>query len=160
MLSPIHRLGNGDSIYKRLMTAAGRSDLATAPECQTNAGRVNKQERIDSAINEWTGTLSVEEVLAALEKAEVPAGAIYDVKDIVNDPHVQARGILEEVEVLGKPLKIGGYVPKLDRTPGKTKWAGPDLAAHTEEVLKGVLGMDDATISRLAQDGVIALAKK
>lgn len=142
------------------MTAAGRTDLANAPECATNAGRVKEQERIDGAINEWTGTLTVEEVLAALEKAEVPAGAIYDVKDIVNDPHVQARGMLEEVDVLGKPLKIGAYVPKLDKTPGKTKWAGPDLGVHTEEVLKGLLGMDAARIAALEKDGVISLGKK
>ncbi|KAI9022491.1 CAIB/BAIF family [Hyaloraphidium curvatum] len=152
--------GNGDSIYKRLMSAAGRADLANAPECATNAGRVQHQDRIDGAINDWTRTLTVEEALAALEKAEVPAGPIYDVKDIVADPHVKARGMLEEVQVLGAPLKVPAYTPKLMGTPGRTTWAGPDLGAHTREVLMDLLGMDDQAVASLAQKAVVSLGPK
>jgi crotonobetainyl-CoA:carnitine CoA-transferase CaiB-like acyl-CoA transferase len=142
------------------MIAAGRSDLAMSPSCATNALRVEQQALIDGAIESWTKTLTVDEVLSALEKAEVPAGAIYDVVDIVNDPHVKARGMLESVDVGGKPLTVGAYVPKLVGTPGGTKWAGPDLGVHTGEVLRGLLGMSEDGIAALEKDGVVALGGK
>ncbi|KAJ3283982.1 hypothetical protein HK104_010143 [Borealophlyctis nickersoniae] len=147
--------GNGDTIYKRLMVAAGRVDLAEDPELASNAGRVKQQEKIDGAIGEWTGGLSVSEVLERLGKAQVPAGRIYSVKDIVEDPHYKARNMLEEVEVNGRPLKVPGISPKLSKTPGATEWAGPDLGQHTDEVLNSVLGLSTAEINKLHLDGVI-----
>jgi len=147
--------GNGNSIYKRLMTTAGRADLAEDSRLQTNDGRVEHQEEVDGAIAEWTKTLTVEEVLAALEEAVVPAGPIYSVVEMFNDPHFHARGLFEEVEANGRPLKVPAIVPKLSETPGSTEWAGPSLGEHTDEVLSGRLDLSAAEIADLRERGVV-----
>jgi len=147
--------GNGDSIFRRLMTAAGRPDMADDPELQDNAGRLTHQETVDGAIADWTRTLDASEVLTILEGVRVPAGLIYSVVDMVDDPHFQARGLFEEVEAGGRPLKLPAIVPKLSETPGRTEWAGPAVGEHTKEVLGQVLGLSDDAIDNLAGKGVI-----
>ena len=147
--------GNGDSIYRRLMKAAGRSDLADDPRLAGNAGRVEHQEEVDGAIAKWTATLTVEQVLEALEEARVPAGPIYSVVDMLEDRHFQARGLFEEVEAGGKPLKIPAIVPKLSETPGATEWAGPPLGAHNREILGDLLGLSDQDLEALREKGVV-----
>ncbi|CAO3665176.1 unnamed protein product [Umbelopsis vinacea] len=151
--------GNGDSIYKRLMKAAGREDLATS-EYETNKERVIHQKTIDDAIASWTSTLTTDQVLEKLEKASVPAGKIYDARDLVNDEHVQARGMIETVTVGSKDdgrgwqVKIPAVTPKLDTTPGSTEWAGPDLGQHTEQVLSEMLGLSPDEIQKLEGEGI------
>ena len=147
--------GNGDSIYKRLMIAAGREDMASSPEYATNADRVRNEPAVDGAISDWTATLTAAEVVAALEAAQVPVGSIYTVKDMVNDPHYNARGMFEEVEVGGRPLKIPAMSPRLSGTPGGTEWPGPAVGSHNAEVLKTVLGKTDAEIEALKANGTI-----
>lgn len=147
--------GNGDSIFRRLMTAAGRPDMADDPELQDNAGRLTHQESVDGAIADWTRTLDASEVLTILEGVRVPAGLIYSVVDMVDDPHFQARGLFEEVEAGGRPLKLPAIVPKLSETPGRTEWAGPAVGEHTKEVLGQVLGLSDDAIDNLAGKGII-----
>lgn len=147
--------GNGDSIFKRLMNTAGRPDMADDPELEDNAGRLRHQERVDGAIADWTRTLAASEVLAILEKANVPAGLIYSVVDMVEDPHFQARGLFEEVEAGGQPLKLPAIIPKLSKTPGSTEWAGPAVGEHTREVLGEVLGLSDDEIDALLGEGAI-----
>lgn len=147
--------GNGDSIFKRLMTTAGRKDMADDPDLQDNAGRLRNQERVDGAIADWTRTLDASEVLAVLEEANVPAGLIYSVEDMVEDPHFQARGLFEEVDAGGRPLKLPAIIPKLSETPGGTEWAGPAVGEHTNEVLGQVLGLSDEEIYELSGKGVI-----
>lgn len=147
--------GNGDSIFKRLMRAAGRADMADDPRFATNADRVKHEAEVDAAISAWTATLSAAEVAARMEEAVVPVGRLYDAKDIVQDPHYQARGMFEEVEVGGRPLKIPAMAPKLKGTPGRTDWPGPELGSHNREVFGGLLGLDAARIDRLVKDGVI-----
>lgn len=147
--------GNGDSIYQRLMRAAGRADLADDSRLAHNTGRVEHQDEVDGAIAEWTSGLTVEEVLAALEEAGVPAGPIYSVVDMFQDPHFQARGLFEEVEAGGRPLKIPAILPKLTETPGGTEWAGPALGAHNHEILGGMLGLSDEDLESLRDKGVV-----
>jgi crotonobetainyl-CoA:carnitine CoA-transferase CaiB-like acyl-CoA transferase len=147
--------GNGDSIFRRLMAVAGRADLAADPRLQSNAGRVSGQVEIDDAITAWTATLPLAEVLARLEAAEVPAGPILDVADMFADPHFRARGLFEQVDANGRPLAIPAILPKLSDTPGATRWAGPAVGAHTDEVLQGLLGLDGDEIASLRARGVI-----
>jgi crotonobetainyl-CoA:carnitine CoA-transferase CaiB-like acyl-CoA transferase len=146
--------GNGDSIYKRLMHAAGRADLAEDPRLAHNAGRVEHQQEIDAAIAAWTATLDSREALARLEAAEVPAGPIYNVVDMVTDPHFLARGLFETVEIDGKPLKIPAILPKLAETPGATNWPGPEIGSHNMEVFGGLLGLSAAELATLKGQGV------
>ena len=146
--------GNGDSIYKRLMHAAGRADLAEDPRLAGNAGRVEYQQEIDAAITAWTATLDSQEVLARLEAAEVPAGPIYNVADMVTDPHFLARGLFETVEIDGNPLKIPAILPKLAETPGATNWPGPEIGSHNMEVFSGLLGLSAAELTTLKGQSV------
>lgn len=147
--------GNGDSIFRRLMRAAGRDDLADDPRLADNAGRVTHQEEVDGAISRWTATLVSTEVLGRLAEAGVPSGPIYSVEDMVEDPQYQARGMFETVQVDGEALKIPAIVPVLDDTPGETLWPGPALGEHNEEILGGRLGYSGDDLRRLAEEGVI-----
>lgn len=147
--------GNGDSIFKRLMTAVGRTDMAADPELADNAGRVRHEHEIDKALNLWCGQHSSRHIIFVLEQAKVPVGPIYNVADMLQDPQYQARGMFEQVEIDGKPLQIPAIMPRLVDTPGRTDWPGGALGSHNREVLQGLLGLDDEALETLAAEGVI-----
>ncbi len=147
--------GNGDSIYRRLMETAGRPEMAEDPRLATNDGRVRHQTEVDEALSEWTAGLTCDEVLSLLAAAKVPAGPIYSVVDMMQDPQYQARGLFEEVEVGGRPLKIPAIVPLLSETPGRTDWPGPELGSHNKEVFQERLGLSDEELETLKKNGVI-----
>ncbi len=147
--------GNADSIFKRLMQAAGRPDLADDPRLADNAGRVAHEGEIDAAIAAWTGSLTAAEVLGALEAAAVPSGPIYSVADMMQDPHFKARGLFERVEVNGKPLRIPAIPPMLSETPGGTDWAGPEIGAHNAEIFGAMLGLGREELAEFERRGVI-----
>lgn len=147
--------GNGDSIYKRLMGVIGRPDLAEDPALANNAGRVARVAEIDAAIGEWTKTRTVDDVLAALDQASVPAGRIYTVADIAADPHYQARGMLQQVTMAdGSQLAVPGIVPKLSRTPGVHHRNAPTLGQDSDAVLREI-GLDAAQIAELKRRGIV-----
>lgn len=147
--------GNGDSIFRRLMEAVGRPDLADDPDLAHNDGRVRRVKELDRVIGEWTATRSIAEVLDAMTTAKVPAGRIYSAKDIVEDPHYAARGMIEQVETRdGLMLKVPGVVPKLSETPGSIRTCAPSLGEDTEVVLGG-LGYSAEQIAALRADRVI-----
>jgi formyl-CoA transferase len=146
---------NADSIFKRFMAAIGRGDLAADPALATNAGRVTRTEGLDRVIGDWAAGVDLEQALATLARAEVPAGRIYDIADIVRDVHYQARGMLEQHHLAdGTPVKLPGIVPKLGTDPGRTRWLGPALGEHTDEVLSE-LGYTAADLARLRNEGGI-----
>jgi formyl-CoA transferase len=148
--------GNGDSIFKRLMVAIGRDDLANDPGLAANAGRVARVEELDAAIGAWTGERSVDEVLAVLDSVGVPAGRIYTVADIAADPHYAARGMLQQVQLgEGDTLTVPGIVPKLSRTPGGQQRNAPALGQDTDAVMRE-LGLTEEQIAALKSRGVIA----
>jgi formyl-CoA transferase len=129
--------GNGDSIFKRLMKAIGRDDLAADPALADNTGRVRRVDEIDGAIGAWTAPRTVTEVLAALDAAQVPAGRIYTVADIAADPHYAARGMLQALTLAdGSTLTVPGIVPKLSRTPGTHRRNAPSLGQDNDEILR------------------------
>jgi formyl-CoA transferase len=129
--------GNGDSIFKRLMQAIGREDLAADPGLATNALRVPRVAEIDAAIGTWTAQRPVAEVVAALQAASVPVGRIYTVKDIAEDPHYRARQMIERVTSAdGLEVEVPGVVPKLSATPGTIRHRAPALGEHQELLRK------------------------
>jgi formyl-CoA transferase len=147
--------GNADSLYRRLMTAIGREDLRDDPALARNDGRAARMERIDAAIAQWTSERTQDVVLAEMEKAEVPAGRIYNAADIAADPHYAARGMIEEIVAAdGAPLKVPGIVPKLSATPGAIRTPAPKLGEHTDEVLSSI-GYTKDEISGLRKNGII-----
>jgi crotonobetainyl-CoA:carnitine CoA-transferase CaiB-like acyl-CoA transferase len=147
--------GNGDSIFKRLMVAAGRSDMAENPAMADNAGRVEHEPEIDEALALWCAAHSSVHIINTLEEVRVPVGPIYSVEDMMSDPQYQARGMFEQVEINGEPLKIPAILPKLDSTPGRTNWPGSEIGSHNDEVLRGILQLDDAQIAQLQAEGVV-----
>lgn len=147
--------GNSDPIFKRLMQTIGRADLAEDPEFAHNDGRAAQSDMLDGAISAWSSALPIDAVLKALEQAEVPAGRIYNVADIVADPHYQARGMILDADLPGgATVKMPGIVPKLSETPGSVNWQGPALGQHTDSVL-GELGMSADDIAQLKHNGVV-----
>lgn len=128
--------GNGDSIFKRLMTAIGRDDLGQDPLLSGNAGRAARVDELDAAITAWTVQRPVAEVVETLQAARVPVGRIYTAKDIAEDPHYKARGMIEHiVTASGLELDVPGIVPKLSETPGAIRSLAPGLGESNGEVL-------------------------
>lgn len=147
--------GNSDGIYKRLMHAIGRSDLAEDPKLARNDGRARESDMLDQAISAWTSQHDLEHVLEVLEKAAVPSGRIYTAADIYEDPHYRAREMIQRFSLPdGHPVDLPGIVPKLSETPGETKWLGPALGEHTEEVLAS-LGISGEAFKELRTQGVV-----
>jgi formyl-CoA transferase len=146
---------NADSIFKRMMRAIGRPDMADDPALASNDGRVRRTAEIDGVIQGWTSSHALDEVLAVLERAEVPSGRIYSIADIAADLHYQARGMIERHKLGERELLLPGLVPKLSGTPGSTRWIGPRLGEHTDEVL-GALGYGAAAIAELRRQGTVA----
>lgn len=146
---------NADSIFKRMMRAIGRADLAEDPTLATNDGRVKRTEELDAAIAAWTGAHPLDEVLRVLESAEVPSGRIYSIADIAADLHYQARGMIERHRLGESEVMLPGIVPRLSETPGETRWIGPKLGEHTDEVL-ATLGYDAQRIAQMRERGVVA----
>ena len=148
--------GNGDSIYKRLMTLISRSDLGEDPTLALNDGRAKRVVEIDAAINAWTKTLTLDEVLKGLLEAEVPSGKIYTAKDIAEDPHYHARGVIETVQAAnGLKVQVPGIIPKLSQNPGSIRYRAPTLGEHTNEVLKSA-GLTEEQITILKKSGVLS----
>ncbi|MGA8393985.1 MAG: CoA transferase, partial [Burkholderiaceae bacterium] len=150
--------GNGDSIFKRLTAVIGREDLGRDPALADNAGRVARVAEIDSAIGTWAAQRKVDEVLAALDAAAVPAGRIYTVADIAADPHYQARGMIDRVHMDdGTDLAVPGITPKLSRTPGGHRRNAPVIGQDTDAVLRDI-GLTPAQIQALKDQGIVASA--
>lgn len=146
--------GNGDSIYKRLMSLIGRDDLGNDPRLAQNDGRSQHAELIDGAIAEWSAQRSRDEVIEALKGARVPAGYPYTAADIVQDPHYLARQMIEQVQTSVGPLKVPGVLPKLSRTPGRIGTGGPQLGEHNDDILAG-LGLSEEQVAGLRERGII-----
>jgi formyl-CoA transferase len=146
---------NGDAIFKRLMQAIGRTDLADDPQLASNAGRDARAREIYGVIDAWVAANDAEAVLRTAAAAQVPASHIFSAADMFSDPQFIARQMLEVAQLPdGKEFHIPGVVPKLSLTPGGTRWLGPGLGEHTEAVL-GKLGYSPEAIVCFRRDGVI-----
>jgi formyl-CoA transferase len=147
--------GNGDSIYRRLMDLIGRADLRDAPDLASNDGRATRAAELDSAIGAWTASRPLAEVLDGLTRARVPAGRIYTARDIAEDPHYRARGMIQRITTAeGYELDVPGVVPRLSATPGRLSTLAPALGSHTAQVLRE-LGISESAIAELAAKKVI-----
>lgn len=146
---------NSDSIFKRLMNAIGRPDLAEDPELAHNDGRAKRSDELDEAIEAWTSSHNLADALVVLENAAVPASGINTAADIFEDPHFRAREMITEQPLPGGgEISLPGIVPKLSATPGTTRWVGPSLGEHNIQILES-LGYSAADVQALKDKGVI-----
>ncbi len=147
---------NGDSIFRRFMSAIGRDDLANDPRLAQNDGRSLHVDEIDDAISAWTRLNDSGEAIRLLEAAEVPAGAIYSAEEMVQDAHYREREVFQEVQLpSGETVKLPTVAPKLNQTPGGLRWIGPPVGAHNMEVYRDWLGLPATELARLTAEGVI-----
>ncbi len=147
--------GNGDAIFKRLMRAIGRDDMADDPELAHNAGRVVRVAEIDGAIQSWCSQQPIDRALEVLKAADVPVSKIYSVRDMLQDPQFLARQMFEQHAFRdGSPIKMPAVTPKMSETPGGTRWLGPELGEHNQTVLES-LGYLPDQIAQFRADGVI-----
>jgi formyl-CoA transferase len=147
--------GNGDGIFKRLMSAIGRDDLGNAPDLGSNDGRVKRVAEIDAAIAAWTGARDKAEALKILDEHDVPSGAIYSVADIAADAQYKARDMILNITTRdGTAVDVPGIVPKLSATPGGIRSTAPRLGEDTVAVLQRA-GLKPETIADLRAKGVI-----
>jgi len=147
--------GNSDPIFKRLMQAIERPDLADDETLAHNDGRVARTAEIDAAIGHWLSGRTLDQALAVLNAAEVPAGRIFSVADMFADPQFLARDMIQRFKMPGgQPIDLPAVTPKLSATPGGTRWLGPELGQHTDEVLLS-LGYAPQDIVRLRAESVV-----
>lgn len=148
--------GNSDALFKRLMGVIGRPDLAEDPRYRTNKERAEHAAELDALIDGWTQQHPLHEVLQHLEEAQIPAGPIYSIADIVNDEQYQAREMLlpAQLEGIGN-VAMPGLVPKLSQTPGEIVWYGGAIGMHNEDIYGGLLGLSSERIQELAKQGAI-----
>ncbi|HEX7116451.1 MAG TPA: CoA transferase [Steroidobacter sp.] len=127
---------NSQSIFARLCDVMGRHALAQDARFATNQARQRHAEELDEIIQAWVGGLKMDEALTLLTKAQVPAGQVYSIADIVVDPHYRARGVLATVRTeTGQEIATPGLVPRLKRHPGRLSTAAMPVGYHQKEVL-------------------------
>lgn len=149
---------NQDTLFARLCSAMGRPELATDPRFATHAARGRHQDEIDAIVAAWAAEHDAEDLSAILEAAGVVVGPVNTVAEVVADPQLRARGMLVphrhegiDADVLGP-----GVVPRLDGTPGRIRWSGPERpGTHNGEVFSDTLGIPARELAALAADGVI-----
>ncbi|WP_111735691.1 CaiB/BaiF CoA transferase family protein [Roseovarius amoyensis] len=148
---------NSDLLFGRLCELINRPDLLTDPRYATNEARVANVEPLDAAITAWSKVLSTADLLAVLDRAQVPSSKIFTIADCAEDPQYRARGMVREVSdpALG-PLLHPGIVPRINEAPGGIRWTGPEIGAHTEEVLTELLGYNNAQLKALRDGGAVA----
>jgi succinyl-CoA--D-citramalate CoA-transferase len=148
--------GNADTVFGRLAEAVGHPEWAKDERYATHHARGENMEELDCMISEWTKGRTGDEVLKIMAEAGVPAGKVFTARDMVEDPHYEARENVIEVEdpEIG-PFPMQNVIPRLSETPGKVRWTGPKLGQHNAEVYKNVLGLGEEELNGLRERGII-----
>ncbi len=147
---------NQDSVFRRLVEVMDMPELATDPRFVDHRARGTNMAEIDTIIAGWTQRWGSAELLDRLHRAGVPAGLVYEPRDMVADPHFSERGSITTVpdERHGE-LSMQAVVPQLSETPGGIRWAGQALGADTDAVLTGLLGLSTQDVEKLRGQGVV-----
>lgn len=148
---------NGQNVYERLCKAMGREDLITDPRFAEHQDRGRNMEEIDAIVSAWTETMSSDELIAKMDEFGVPVGKIYTAKEMLEDEHFAARGMINPMPIEnGLEFPMPGIVPKLSKTPGETRHVGSlEMGSHNEEVYGSLLGYDADKIAGLKKQGLI-----
>ena len=143
------------AMAERLFRAIGRADMIEDPRFRTNTDRVRNIDACDGIVAAWIAARTLADNMAVFEAAEVTATPIYDIDQLLDDPHVQARGVIVEApdDEAGSVL-MHNIIPRLSETPGRLRLAAPSLGQHTRSVLESI-GYDTARLAELAAGGII-----
>jgi len=145
-----------DEQYRRFCGVAGLDALASDPRFATNAGRVIHYDTLRPLIAEALLGRTRAEWLAALTAVGIPCGSVRDLSEVLTDPHLEARAMIEAVEhARAGSIRVMGVPIKLSDTPGAVRTAPPMLGEHTDRMLRGELGFDDRDLEQLRRDEVI-----
>jgi formyl-CoA transferase len=147
---------NRDTVFARLAETMGRPELAREQRFATHDARAAHQDELDDLISEWTATFGADRLLEVLRDAGVPAGLIYQSKDMLADPHFAARRAIVRLHhaLLGE-FPMQNVAPRLSDTPGAVRSLGPQLGEHNDEIYRRLLGLGDDDLRRLRAAAVI-----
>ena len=155
----IHITAMADSLFRRLVEAMDRPDLAEDPRFAKALQRNSNAAALDRIISDWTMAHGREDIERRLEAAGVPATRIFTIADIFKDPHYAARrSLVSAADGQLGTVAMAGVVPRLSETPGAVQHAGRAIGEDTHTVLAEVLGYDNDKVARLQRSGVIACA--
>ncbi|KAB1190040.1 CoA transferase [Haloferax sp. MBLA0076] len=143
-------------LAERTFEAIGRPELKDDPRFETNEDRLEHVDELDHIIQDWMDDHTREEILTAFEEADATLAPVYNVEDILNDEHYQAREAFLTIDDpdLGDAV-VQNVFPKFSKTPGSVEYLGPSLGEHNETVFRERLGYDDEFLAELETDGVI-----
>jgi crotonobetainyl-CoA:carnitine CoA-transferase CaiB-like acyl-CoA transferase len=145
-----------DKIFARLAEAMERPDLANSSSWGPLANRERDRAEVDATVAAWTARFDRADLMRICETSQVPCGPVYAIDEIFEDPHYAAReNILRRHDPRIGDLAVPNLVPRLSETPGAVNWLGAALGAHNDEVYRGMLGLPEAEITRLRDNGVI-----
>jgi crotonobetainyl-CoA:carnitine CoA-transferase CaiB-like acyl-CoA transferase len=144
------------SVAERVMRLVGRPDIAEKPWFASAGERVLRGELIDGLVAEWIRDRSFDEVMTAFQQAGAALAPIYDVEQLMNDPHVQARDMITTIddEDLG-PLRMQNLMFRLLDTPGQIRFGGRRLGQDNDDVYPSLLGLDAGNLAKLREEGII-----
>jgi len=146
---------SNDDMFARLARVMDQPHLAASDAFGSKTARLAARERVNQIVADWVGSLPCAEVLEHCWAGEVPAGPLYSIAEIFEDPqYIHRRNIVVEDSRIG-PLAVPGTIPTMSATPGEIRWLGSALGSHTTEVLRDVVGLTDERIQSLRSEGVI-----
>ena len=142
--------------FESLAEAMGMSELLDRPEFTDNASRMDNRDELNKELNGWLRDKDLNDIMDQLIPAGGVVGPVYDAKQIMEDPHYQARDDIVEVDDpdLGK-TKLVGIVPKFSDTPGRVEHAGPSVGEHNNLIYGSWLGFSEDKIAGLIERGSI-----
>jgi crotonobetainyl-CoA:carnitine CoA-transferase CaiB-like acyl-CoA transferase len=154
----VHVATVGEPIFRRLMSAIGRPELADDKRFHTAELRAQHEDELDAVINGWTRPRQVAEIERHLESAGVPATRIFTLADVFADAHYRARqAIARAPDAQWGSVAMANVVPRLSATPGEIRHAGGGtIGADTRDVLRDLAELSDAEIDALRREGVVA----
>jgi crotonobetainyl-CoA:carnitine CoA-transferase CaiB-like acyl-CoA transferase len=148
-------VGN-DGQYAKFCTVASRLDLCQDPRFIKNADRVRNRAVLVPMLEEVLRTRTKADWLSALEAAKVPCGAINNLSEVFNDPHIRTRDMVTTWQhPASGPVELVSSPMKLSATPVRTDLPPPLLGQHTEEVLRELLALDDSALAQLRHHQII-----
>lgn len=147
---------NSDHLFNRLATAIGKEEWLEDPKFKEHNVRGENQSEIEGLVGEWVKVNNASEVLELMDEYGVPAGPVYNMEDIANDPHYHERGMIQQIDDkdIGT-VHMPGIVPKMSKTPGQIKWSGPAIGEHNEEIYRQYLGLSEDEYETYKAGGII-----